>query len=119
MKLNLTVYIILFHFLVSAQKTNSIDKIVGQIGDNIILQSDIESQKLQLIQENKQIDLQSDCSILEDLLFQNLLLNQAELDSIKITDAQVDGEMENRIRVIENQIGGRQKMEEFYGKTIT
>nr|MBP6458871.1 peptidylprolyl isomerase [Crocinitomicaceae bacterium] len=42
-----------------------------------------------------------------------------ELDSIKITDAQVDGEMENRIRVIENQIGGRQKMEEFYGKTIT
>jgi peptidyl-prolyl cis-trans isomerase SurA len=119
MKLNLTVYIILFHFLVSAQKTNSIDKIVGQIGDNIILQSDIESQKLQLIQENKQIDLQSDCSILEDLLFQNLLLNQAELDSIKITDAQVDGEMENRIRVIESQIGGRQKMEEFYGKTIT
>ncbi len=119
MKLNLTVYIILFHFLVSAQKTNSIDKIVGQIGDNIILQSDIESQKLQLIQENKQIDLQSDCSILEDLLFQNLLLNQAELDSIKITDAQVDGEMENRIRVIESQIGGRQKMEEFYGKTLT
>jgi peptidyl-prolyl cis-trans isomerase SurA len=119
MKLNITIYIIFFHFIVSAQKTNSIDKIVGQIGDNIILQSDIESQKLQLIQENKQIGIQSDCSILEDLLFQNLLLNQAELDSIKITDAQVDGEMENRIRVIENQIGGRQKMEEFYGKTIT
>ena len=119
MKLNITIYIIFFHFIVSAQKTNSIDKIMGQIGDNIILQSDIESQKLQLIQENKQIGIQSDCSILEDLLFQNLLLNQAELDSIKITDAQVDGEMENRIRVIENQIGGRQKMEEFYGKTIT
>ena len=52
-------------------------------------------------------------------MFQNLLLNQAELDSIEITDAQVDAEMENRVRVIEQQIGSRQKMEEYYGKTIT
>lgn len=119
MKLYIAVFIIFTHQFISAQSSNSIDKIVAQIGDNIILKSDIESQKLQLLQENKKIDSLSDCTILEDLLFQNLLLNQAELDSIKITDAQVDGEMENRIRVIENQIGGRQKMEEFYGKTIT
>ena len=86
-----------------------IDKIIAHIGDNVVLLSDIENQKIQKKNE-KEFTNQSDCSILEDLLLQNLLLNQAEIDSVKITDAQVDGEMENRIRIIENQIGGRQKM---------
>lgn len=104
----------------SQEKTTSvIDKIVAQIGDNIILKSDIEQQKGQAIQNGVAITKEMDCIILEQLMFQNLLLNQAEIDSIEITDAQVDAEMENRIRVIENQIGSREKMEAFYGKTIT
>ena len=97
----------------------TIDKIVAHIGDNIILLSDIQTQKLQAIQAGYEVNPEMDCQILEELMYQNLLINQAMLDSIIITDAQVNGEMENRIRVIENQIGSRQKMEEFYGKTIT
>lgn len=97
-----------------------IDKIVAQVGENIILKSDLETQKLQAKQAGLALEGEnSECRILEDLMFQNLLINQAELDSIVISDAQVDAEMENRIRMIESQIGGRQKMEEFYGKTIT
>ena len=121
-KKNIIIFLILsISFNLTAQKSDIVvlDKIVAQIGDNIILKSDIESQKLQILQENKKLSNESDCQILEELLLQNLLLNQAELDSIKISDAQVDGEMENRLRVIENQIGSKQKMEEFYGKTIT
>lgn len=96
------------------------DKIVAQIGENIILKSDIEAQKIQAKQAGMNLEgQQSECEILEELMFQNLLLNQAELDSIVIPDAQVDAEMENRLRVIENQIGGREKMEAFYGKTAT
>jgi peptidyl-prolyl cis-trans isomerase SurA len=98
---------------------NTIDKIAAQIGENIILQSDIEAQKAQAAEAGYTLTSQTDCQMLEDLMFQNLLLNQAEIDSIVITDAQVDAEMENRVRVIEQQIGSRQKMEEFYGKTIT
>ena len=97
----------------------TIDKIVAHVGDNIILLSDIQTQKLQAIQAGYEVSSEMDCQILEELMYQNLLLNQAMLDSIIITDAQVNGEMENRIRVIEGQIGSRQKMEEFYGKTIT
>lgn len=104
--------------LFAQQKGQVIDKIVAQIGDNVILKSDIESQKLQAIQSGLEVNEKTDCSILEQLMFQHLLINQAEIDSIQISDAQVDGEMENRIRIIENQIGGRDKMEEFYGKTI-
>jgi peptidyl-prolyl cis-trans isomerase SurA len=110
---------ILFAFGLFGQERMTIDKIAAQIGENIILQSDIEAQKLQALSSGVELTPNADCQILEDLMFQNLLLNQAELDSIEITDAQVDAEMENRVRVIEQQIGSRQKMEEYYGKTIT
>ena len=116
-------YTFLLFFITSLtfaqQKPLVLDKIVAQIGDNIILKSDIESQKSQEIDSNQFKKVNLDCELLEKLLMQNLFLNQAELDSIKVSDAQVDGEMENRIRVIEQQIGGRQKMEEFYNKTVT
>jgi peptidyl-prolyl cis-trans isomerase SurA len=94
-----------------------LDKIVAQIGENVILLSDIESQKSQDLPTVQNTNLH--CELLEKLLMQNLFLNQAEIDSIKISDAHVDGEMENRLRVIEQQIGSRQKMEEFYNKTVT
>lgn len=97
----------------------TIDKIVAQVGDNIILLSDVQAQKLQAIQAGVELTPEIDCNVIEELMYQYLLLNQAELDSIVVSDAQVDAEMENKIRVIENQIGGRQKLEEFYGKTVT
>jgi len=102
---------------VKAQGT--IDKIVAQVGDKIILKSDIEGQKLQAIQAGMEVTSDMDCQIMEELMYQYLLVNQAKLDSIEVTDAQVDAEMENRLRMIEQQIGSRQKMEEFYGKSAT
>lgn len=109
-----------FAFSFAQEKSGTvIDKIVAQIGDNIILKSDIEAQKTQASQSGVTVTSETDCIILEQLMFQNLLINQAEIDSIIVTDAQVDAEMENRIRIIENQIGGREKMEKFYGKSIT
>ncbi|MBB77640.1 MAG: hypothetical protein CL844_01400 [Crocinitomicaceae bacterium] len=118
MKLLLTFNIFFFTiYLTFSQEI--IDKVIAQVGDNIILLSDIESQKLQAIQAEIEINPEIDCQILEEIMFQYLLLNQAKIDSVEINDSQVDGEMENRLRIIENQIGSRQKMEEFYGKSVT
>ena len=96
-----------------------IDKIVAQVGDEIILLSDLQSQKLQMVQAKMEVDHKTDCKIIEGLMYQNLLLNQAILDSITLPDGQVNAEMENRLRVIEQQIGGREQMEAFYGKTVS
>jgi peptidyl-prolyl cis-trans isomerase SurA len=95
-----------------------VDKIAAQVGDNIILLSDIESQKQQAVASGIQLNPNIHCEILEQLMYQELLVNQAKLDSLVISDEQVDAEMENRIRIIENQIGSRQEMEKFYGKTV-
>lgn len=94
----------------------TIDRVVAQIGDNIILYSDIEMQKMQLMAQEQEIQMTRDidCLILEQLLFQNLLLNQAKIDSVRIDDAQVNADMENRLGRIEQQIGGREELEQFY-----
>ncbi|MFK7784326.1 MAG: peptidylprolyl isomerase [Crocinitomicaceae bacterium] len=106
-----------FSFTTTAQET--IDKIAAQVGDNIILLSDIQAQKIQAAQAGMTLSPQMDCVMLEELMYQKLLVNQAKLDSIEVSPEMIDAEMEQRIRVIESQIGSRQKMEEFYGKTVS
>jgi peptidyl-prolyl cis-trans isomerase SurA len=96
-----------------------VDKVAAQVGDNIILMSDLQGQKLQAIQAGVAAGKEMDCQILEEVMYNELLLNQAKLDSVDIPDQQVDAEMENRLRVLEQQMGGRDKLEKFYGKTVT
>ncbi|MFA5575363.1 MAG: peptidylprolyl isomerase [Brumimicrobium sp.] len=96
-----------------------IDAVVAQVGNTPVLLSDIEGQKLQLMSEGVELPDDADCRMMEQLLYQNLLLNSAKLDSVVISDAHVNAEMENRLRVLEHQIGGREKLEKFYGKTYT
>jgi len=98
-------------------KAKTVDRILAQIGNNIILLSDIENQKIQALSQNMEMDKDSECFMLEEMLYQNLLVNQAKLDSIEVSDGQVNAEMENRLRTIESQIGGKEKLEAFYGKT--
>ncbi len=115
--LKLSLVLLCINAAVAQNNSQVIDKIAAQIGDNIILQSDINAQKLQMIQAKMEVNSKTDCEILEELMYQNLLINQAKLDSLVVSDAQVDAEMENRLRMLEQQIGSRQKLEEFYGKS--
>ena len=86
--LSITFFFFTF-ILFSQNEKNVIDKIAAQIGDNIILISDIQAQALQVEQSGTPIDSIDQCSILEEILFQKLLLHQAKIDSIEIPDAQV------------------------------
>lgn len=104
--------------LLSAVQAQVLDKVVAKIGDQVILLSDLEMQKMQLQQERIEITDETECLILEDMMFQNLLLNQAALDSVTVSDQQVEADLEQRIRYFEQQIGGREKLEAFYGKTV-
>ena len=112
-------FCVLYTSTVSAQNGKLVNKVLAQVGDNIILMSDIEIQKIQAKQSEMNVDFDFSCSILEKLMVQELLVNQAKLDSVEVSDEQVDAEMENRLRIIEKDMGGRDKLEEFYGKTTT
>ncbi|MNJ83896.1 Chaperone SurA precursor [compost metagenome] len=101
-----------------------IDKVIAQVGENIILYSEIEGQKQSMKQNGTTADAIDECALLEQMLYNFLLVNQAELDSIQISNEQVDAEMENRLRIYENQMknvkdekGNPITLESFYGKT--
>ena len=98
-----------------------VDKIVAVVGKNIIMQSDIEEQYLQYrLQGGIKGSAHSiRCEILEDHLFRKLMLNQAELDSIVVTDEQVESEMEYRIRYYVSQLGSQDKVEKYFNKTMS
>jgi peptidyl-prolyl cis-trans isomerase SurA len=96
-----------------------IDEVVAVVGANYVLQSDIEAQYIQFRMQGGITDARATrCQILEDLLFNKLLLNQAELDSVVVTDDQVNQTMEARFRYYIQQFGSQEKLEQFYKKSI-
>jgi peptidyl-prolyl cis-trans isomerase SurA len=101
-----------------AQKKQVVDKIVAVVGSNLILMSDIESEYRQFVTQGYPEGDETRCSVLEELLFQRLLINQAGLDSIEVTEPQIEGELEQRIQYFVRQLGSEQKLEEYYGKSI-
>ena len=98
-----------------------VDKVVAVVGKNIILQSDIENQyiqyRLQGMAEGTGKEVRA--RILEDLLLQKLMLNQAEMDSLTVTDEQVEAELNRRIQHIVSRFGSQEKLEAQFGKTMS
>lgn len=114
--------LVLLSFMMMAQnhQPQVVDKVVAVVGQNIILQSEIENQYLQYRLNGISGSAQAmRCQILEDLLLQKLMLNQAEMDSITVTDDQVEAEMNQRIRYFVSRMGSQEKLEEYFNKTIS
>jgi peptidyl-prolyl cis-trans isomerase SurA len=97
-----------------------IDGVVGIVGSKMIMKSDIEKQYIEFrMQGNIQGTATSmKCIIMENMLYQKLLLNQADVDSITVTDAMVESEMDRRMRYFINQAGSPEKLEDYFQKTI-
>ncbi len=98
-----------------------IDQIVAVVGANVILHSDVEAQYIQYrMQEGgaRGSAKTVKCNLLENILYQKLLLNQAELDSVEVSEQQVEGEMDRRLRHYISMFGSPEKFEEFYKKSI-
>lgn len=97
-----------------------IDGIVAIVGNNIILKSDIEAQYLQMRAEGSIAGSATNmkCSILDNLLFQKMLVHQADVDSLTITDSQIENEMDRRMRYFILQFGSPDALEKEYGRSV-
>jgi len=96
-----------------------IDKVVAVIGDQAIMLSDIEKQKVQLLRETNVLPKDIDCQILEEMMFQALLLHQADVDSIEIGESQVTQELDRRLAYFIGLFAGDiKKLEAEYGKSL-
>ena len=95
-----------------------LDEIEAVVGEEIILMSELENQIISYQSQGMLIDESMRCQLFEEMLFQKLLINQAKLDSVEVTDSQVESEMNRRLRYFISQIGSEKKLEEYYQKSI-
>lgn len=117
-KIRLAIFTILLSTAISAQdEMQVVEKIIGIVGDEIVLLSEHRVQKSDMISRGL-VGENLDCAVMENLLFEKLLLNQAKIDSIEVQDELVESELENRMAYFSQQLGGDEKLEEFYGKSI-
>ncbi len=95
-----------------------VDRIVATVGNNIILQSDIENMYRQMMSQGMTSQGDMKCQVLEDLLVSKLMLNQARIDSIEVSVAQVEMELDSRLQKFIDQIGSQKKLEAYYDKSM-
>ena len=100
-------------------QNNVIDEVVWVVGDEAILKSDVESERLNAQYEGRKFDGDPYCVIPEQLAIQKLFLHQAELDSIDVSEQDVLSRLEQQTNWLIDQIGSKEKMEEYYNKTST
>lgn len=107
------------HSFAQPNNPQLIDEVVAVVGNKIVLASDIEVQYLQGTAQGMTDQGDLRCQIMEQMLFEKLLHTRAEIDSIDISEDEVEGEIESRVSYFLNMFGGDvQKMEEYYGKSL-
>jgi peptidyl-prolyl cis-trans isomerase SurA len=121
-KIRIRLYKFLFFVLcfpsVVAGQSNVIDEVIAVIGDEPVLKSDIEFQYQQALMEGVEFAGDLRCHILEQMMIQNLLLEQAKIDSIEVSENQVLMMVDRQINTFINRAGSREKLEEWLNKSI-
>ena len=122
---SLSVLISMFNFVAIAQNTGNdvvVDKVIAIVGQNMIKQSELEGALLQQKMNSKLIiedEFATKCDLLEGMLINKLMLHQAEVDSIEVTDDEVNREMDNRIRYMISAYGSQENLEKQMRKSLS
>jgi peptidyl-prolyl cis-trans isomerase SurA len=103
----------------SAQDKAVIDRVVATVGGEIILLSEVQDQYAYAKQSRPKLTDDYRCEVVQNLIVQKLLVNQAKLDSIKMKDEEVETQLNARIERMMKYFNQDSKaIEEYYGQTI-
>lgn len=116
-------FVIFFAALLSvtagfAQRSVVADKIVGIVGDKIILKSDITNAILDAKRNGQEIPPDAECFIIQQALAQKALVMQAEKDSIQVSEEEIEALLDNQIRGFIQAYGTKEALEQIAGRTI-
>jgi peptidyl-prolyl cis-trans isomerase SurA len=123
MKVFLTLFILLAGttYNAGAQTLKVVaDKIVGQVGDKIILKSDIVNAIADLKRQSQGQDIQipTECQVLESQLIRKALVLQAQKDSLSVSEEEIEAALDNQVRMFIQSYGSKEVLEEIAGKTV-
>ncbi len=99
-------------------KKNVVDEVVWIVGDEAIFRSDVEEQYAQLRSEGTAIDGDPYCVIPEQMAVEKLYLHQAKIDTLAPSESMVASEADKRIQFLINNLGTKEKVEEYFRKSI-
>jgi len=99
-------------------QSNVIDEVIAVIGDTPVLLSDVEMQYQQAVIQGADYQGDLKCHIFEQLMIQNLLIEQAKLDSIEVSENMVIMQVDRMINEFINRAGSREKLEEWLNKPL-
>lgn len=94
------------------------DKIVGILGDKIVLRSDILNYIEDIKRQGGDLPPDAECVLLEKMMADKALILQAEKDSLPVSEEEVEAELDQRIRYFIMQYGGKEAFEQIAGRTI-
>lgn len=110
---------VLFACFTMQAQNNIIDEVVWVVGDEAILKSEVEAQRLQALYQGQKFNGDPYCVIPEQIAVQKLFLHQAELDSIIVTDNDIISTVDRQINYMIAQLGSKEKLEEYFGKPLS
>jgi peptidyl-prolyl cis-trans isomerase SurA len=100
-------------------QNNVIDEVVWVVGDEPIFKSDVEMTRIEVMTRGQTWEGDPYCVIPEQLAVQKLFLHQAELDSVEVTDSEVYQRVDLQLDMLVQNVGSREKLEEYYGKSMS
>jgi peptidyl-prolyl cis-trans isomerase SurA len=102
-----------------AQQKEVLDRVIATVGGELILQSDLDEQFNYLKSQRGTLPEGARCGIFDNLVLQNLLLNQSKVDSIEVTENEIEQELEGRVdqilRAMNNDVS---LFESYYGQSV-
>lgn len=104
--------------LVAQESDNIIDEIIWVVGDEAILRSEVEAERMRMLYQGEKIDGDPYGVIPEQMAIQKLFINQAIVDSVEVSDEQVEAQVDAQMNMFIAQIGSKEKLEEYLGKPI-
>lgn len=115
----IAVFAFLFGFLKAQEAPILIDEVTAVIGKNAIFKSEIVSGVDQLRLQGAPLDASTECYVLQERLFEKLLVHKAEVDSIPVTDDEIDDAIDRRMNYMLMRLGGSDaEFLKFYGKSV-
>ena len=121
MRFSTKIYILFFAIIASQHifsQNNIAEEIVWVVGDEAIFKSEVEEARREMLLNKTRIDGDPYCFIPEQIAVNKLFLHQAKLDSIQISDANVNRMVEYYANETIDRAGSVEKLEEYYGKKI-
>lgn len=103
----------------TAQDAALLDKVIAKVGSEYVLLSELEGQYAYLVEANPLMEESAKCDIMENLIAQKIVVYQAKIDSVQVSDEELEAQLSYRFESVLRQMNGDEEFfQQFYGATV-